>query len=107
MKGTLVWVGALTVVAAAPVQAQTFSAEDPVLQRIWTEGMENSHVYPLAQTLMDSIGPRLTGTPQQRAAHDWAVAKYARWGIPARSEQYGSWVGWRRAPRTSTSWSRG
>ncbi|CAN5796551.1 M28 family metallopeptidase [soil metagenome] len=121
MKRTLVWVGALVVAAGTPVQAQTFSTQDPVLQRIWTEGMENSQLYPLAQTLLDSIGPRLTGTPQQRAAHDWAVAKYAQWGITARNDQYGSWAGWRRGashidlvePRLSTlegtmlAWSPG
>lgn len=76
--------------------AQTFPTEDPVLQRIWTEGMENSQLYPLAQALLDSIGPRLTGTPGQHAAHDWAVATYRGWGIAARNEQYGTWRGWRR-----------
>ncbi|MGH7445505.1 MAG: M20/M25/M40 family metallo-hydrolase, partial [Longimicrobiales bacterium] len=60
------------------------------------EAMDSSQVYALAQTLLDSIGPRLTGTPGQRAAHDWAVSTYERWGIPARNEQYGTWRGWDR-----------
>ena len=29
-------------------------------------------------------------------ANDWAVAKYAEWGIDAYKEQYGSWRGWER-----------
>lgn len=103
------------------VQAQTFATEDPVLRRIWTLGMDSSHIYRLAQTLTDSIGPRLTGSPEQKAAHDWAVKQYQQWGIAARNEQYGTWRGWRRghthvdliAPRVRTlegtmlAWSPG
>jgi carboxypeptidase Q len=81
---------------ADTLPAQTFAQEDPVLRRIWTEGTQNSQLVPLAQALLDSIGPRLTGTPEQDAAHQWAVARYAEWGIPARNEQYGTWLGWRR-----------
>ncbi len=76
--------------------AQSFPTEDPVLRAIWEEGMERSHVEPLAQTLLDSLGPRLTGTPDLAAASDWAIATYETWGIPARAEQYGTWLGWRR-----------
>jgi carboxypeptidase Q len=75
---------------------QTFPSDDATLRRIWAEGMENSQTYPLAQALMDSIGPRLTGSPGQQSAHDWAVAMYRSWGIPARNERYGTWRSWRR-----------
>src|SRR5690606_8161110 len=30
------------------------------------------------------------------AASDWVVATYRGWGIDARQEHYGSWIGWRR-----------
>jgi carboxypeptidase Q len=96
MRRSFVLIGALAVGLAQPAAAQEFSSSDPVLQRIWEEGTRNSQLYPLAQALMDSIGPRLTGTPEQDAAHRWAVAKYAEWGVPARNEQYGTWRGWRR-----------
>jgi carboxypeptidase Q len=79
-----------------PAHAQTFATSEPVLEAIWEEGMERSQVYPLAQVLLDSIGPRLTGTPQQHAAHDWAVSTFESWGVPARNEQYGTWTGWNR-----------
>lgn len=82
--------------AAPPVAAQTFAVDDPLLQNIWIEGMENSQVYPLAQALLDSVGPRLTGSPGMQAAHDWAVRVYESWGVEARNEQYGTWRGWRR-----------
>jgi len=76
--------------------AQTFPTDDAVLRRIWTEGMDRSQVERLAQALMDSIGPRLTGTPGFTAAADWAIATYQAWGVAARKEQYGTWRGWRR-----------
>ena len=87
---------ALTAVAAAPIAAQDFPVDDPVLQGIWEEGMERSQVYPLMQVLLDSIGPRLAGTPQLDAAHEWLVSTYAGWGIEAENEQYGTWKGWER-----------
>jgi carboxypeptidase Q len=98
MKRSFVLAGALVLGMAPPLAAQEWSSDDPILQRIYEEGTRNSQLYPLAQALLDSIGPRLTGTPEQDAAHRWAVAKYAEWGIPARNEQYGTWRGWRRGP---------
>ena len=69
---------------------------DSVIARIYQEGMKGSNAYRLAQTLMDSIGPRLTGSPQNRAANDWLVKTYTQWGIPARNEKYGTWLDWAR-----------
>jgi hypothetical protein len=101
--------------------AQTFPTGDPVIKRIWAEGMENSQLYPLAQALLDSIGPRLPGSPGNDAAVQWLLSQYERWGISARKEQFGTWLGWRRgithvdliAPRVRTlegtmlAWSPG
>ena len=88
---------ALSIAPAAQAQlATTFPANDPTLERIWRLGMDSSHVQSLAQTLFDSIGPRLTGSPGLRAASDWVVKMYKSWGIDARREQYGTWRGWRR-----------
>ena len=80
----------------AAAQPSARAASDAALRRIWTLGMDSSHVERLAQALTDSIGPRLTGTPGQRAANEWAVATYRGWGIDARTERYGTWRGWRR-----------
>jgi len=84
--------------ATGTAAAQTFSTENPVLQRIWSLGMDTSQTYQISQTLFDSIGPRLTGSPGFKAASDWVIATYQRWGISARAEQYGTWRGWRRGP---------
>jgi hypothetical protein len=102
-------------------QSRTSARSDSVIGRIRAEGQERSQLYPLAQALLDSIGPRLTGSPQQKKANDWATAMYRGWGIPVRAEQYGTWKGWRRgtvhidlvAPRvrslegTLFTWSQG
>ena len=77
---------------AAPATAQT----NPVLQRMWQEGMNNSQVEKFSQALLDSVGPRLTGTPGHKKGNDWLVAVYQSLGIDARNEQYGTWKGWRR-----------
>ena len=112
----------LAAVLAAPAAAQQgWRTDDRVLRAIWAEGMERSALEPMAQALIDSVGPRLTGTPGQAAAHAWAAAQLAGWGAQARVEPYGEWIGWRRgtahvdllAPRTRTlearllSYSRG
>ncbi|HET7024955.1 MAG TPA: M20/M25/M40 family metallo-hydrolase [Gemmatimonadales bacterium] len=80
---------------AVPMQAQT-TPNDPVLKRIWNIGMDSSQTDFLARTLFDSLGPRLTGSPDQKRANDWLVKMYTSWGIDAKNEQYGTWRGWRR-----------
>jgi hypothetical protein len=79
-----------------PAFGQIWAVEDPVLRQIWEVGMNESQVMDIAQTLLDSIGPRLTGTPGYDRAADWAVQTLTGWGVDARKEQYGTWNGWRR-----------
>jgi len=71
-------------------------SSDLVLEAIWREGIEQSRVAELAQVLLDSLGPRLTGSPGSEAAANWVIDTYRSWGIEARSEPYGTWMGWRR-----------
>ena len=86
----------ILVTATTPAFSQTLAVDDPVLQAIWTEAMENSHLEQLAHELMDGFGTRLTGSRQYQAAHQWAVEKFTEWGIQAENEQWGTWVGWER-----------
>lgn len=86
----------LALLLSRPLSAQTFPSTDSTLKRIWSLGMDSSQSYQLAQALMDSIGPRLTGSPGIKAGNDWLVERYRGWGIAARNEQYGTWRGWRR-----------
>ena len=88
----------LPLLAAAPAvaSAQTFPTADPVIKRLWALGMDSSRVQEFAQVLLDSVGPRLSGTPLQKNANDWVVKTYTGWGISAKNEQVGTWRGWRR-----------
>ena len=88
----------LTTLAAplTEVAGQSFPSDDPVIRMIWEEGVERSQVYELGQVMMDSIGPRLTGSPAMAGANDWALARFAEWGIEGYKEQYGTWRGWER-----------
>ncbi|TVP55516.1 MAG: M28 family peptidase [Gemmatimonadales bacterium] len=81
---------------APTLSAQTWATNDPVLERIWEEAMENSHLEELGQQLLDSIGPRLTGSPSIDRAHDWAARTLQGWGVDADNQQYGTWRGWDR-----------
>ena len=116
------WAAVAWLVAmASPLHGQDFPTDDPIIRQIWEEGMERSEVYPLGQALLDSIGPRLTGTPGLDHAHEWLVRLYRSWGIEAENETYGTWKGWERgithvdltSPRVRTldatllSWSPG
>ena len=96
-RGSLA-LGVLAGMAVGPSHAgaQAEAPGDAVLAAIDREATTNSQLRELAQALLDSIGPRLTGTPGMDAAGDWAVAKYRAWGIDARKEQYGTWDGWLR-----------
>jgi carboxypeptidase Q len=94
---------ALTLLAPrGAAHAQTNPTGDPVVQRIYDEGMHRSQAARLAQVLMDSIGPRLTGSPANRAANDWLLRIYKSWGIDAKNEQYGTWRDWTRGPSELT-----
>lgn len=74
----------------------SIKAQDDTIKNIITEATENSHLEILAHELLDIVGPRLTGTPQMRNAHDWAVQRYADWGINAKIHEWGEWNGWER-----------
>ncbi len=83
-------------VDAVPAYIRRGPATDAVLNRIMDEGMNRSQAMRLAQQLMDSLGQRMTGSPQSDAAQDWAVKTYQSWGVTARKERYGTWLGWKR-----------
>ena len=49
--------------------------------RIREEGLTRSQVMDHLSWLTDVYGPRLTGGPQILQASDWALAKFAEWGL--------------------------
>lgn len=82
--------------AEYPAYVRKDAPTNPTILRIRDEGMNRSQAMTLSQVLMDQMGPRLTGSPQSDAAMDWALRTYQGLGIPARKEQYGTWLGWSR-----------
>lgn len=67
-----------------------------LIANIVQEANDNSQLEFLAHEMLDVIGPRLVGTPQMKRAGDWAIAKYAQWGISAENQEWGEWRGWDR-----------
>lgn len=82
----------------APLHAQSFPTNDPVIKHIYALGMDSSDVYRQAHVLFDSVGPRLMGTPNLSRAQDWLVDTYKAFGIDAKKEHFGTWRGWERGP---------
>lgn len=81
------------------VSAQSSEPIDlAALQRIKEEGFERSQVMDIAWWLTDRYGPRLTNSPQMRAAAEWTVKKLTEWGLAnVRQEPWGTTFGrgWR------------
>lgn len=90
----------LTAVGALLVTAVPAGAQEPVywdvVDRIRTEGFENSLVMENAGYLADVIGPRFTGSPNMREAQGWAMARLADFGLSKiEKEPWGDeTVGW-------------
>ena len=80
----------------APSYVRKDAPTDPIILKLWEEGMQRSHAGSLAQALLDSVGPRLTGSPNMNRAQDWLLATYKQFGVSARKEQYGTWNSWKR-----------
>lgn len=87
------FLGAFLLCAMLTVTAQE---KNTVIENMIKEATENSQLEILGHQLLDVIGPRLVGTPEMKHAHDWAVATYEKWGIPAENQQYGEWKAWQR-----------
>ena len=83
---------ALFIFGTAPLVAQ----EKAVIDAIVEKANNDSQLELLAHELMDQIGPRLVGTPEMEASHNWVVDKYKSWGIEAENKQYGEWKAWER-----------
>src|SRR5689334_10350955 len=54
---------------------------DDLLSRIRKEAMQRSQIMKTMHMLTDVYGPRLTGSPNHKAAADWAVKQMTSWGL--------------------------
>ena len=66
-----------------------------MVNRIRYEGFHHSQVMDTAFHLTEVLGPRLTGSPQLKAANDWTRRQLADWGLAnAHLEGYEFGRGW-------------
>lgn len=63
----------------APANAEKVDLE--MMSKIRKEGMDNSKVMDTLSWLTDVHGPRLTGSPNMKAANEWTKAKLTEWGL--------------------------
>lgn len=57
------------------------NSEAEIQAKIRKEGMDNSQVMKTLHYLTDVYGPRLTGSPNHKAAGEWAIKQMASWGF--------------------------
>ena len=62
-----------------PVAAQNGGGD--MLSRIRKEAMEHSQIMKTMHMFTDVYGPRLTGSPNHKAAAEWAVRQMTAWGL--------------------------
>jgi hypothetical protein len=61
--------------------AQAQQADATINDRIRKEAMDNSQIMRTLHFFSDVYGPRLTGSPNHRAAAEWAVKQMKDWGF--------------------------
>jgi carboxypeptidase Q len=71
----------LSAIPFASSQAPQENVDLDTITRIRYEGFHNSKVTELASGLMDSIGERLTGSPNMKRANDWTRDKLTEMGL--------------------------
>src|SRR5438477_8985763 len=74
---------AITLIGALlclPILAQSRSDKD-LLERIRKEEASNSQIMKTEHMLTDVYGPRLTGSPNHKAAAEWAIRQMTAWGL--------------------------
>jgi len=69
----------LFAVPAAGQQATGQQADD--MNQVIDQGLKHSQVMQIAEHLMDSIGGRMTNSPQMRQAEVWTQAQFRSWGL--------------------------
>ncbi len=83
MRRSLILLTALVLVPIVPLVAR--EAVEPVdavaNAKIRDEAMNRSKAGSLFTTLVDTIGPRLAGSPEYKRAVDWAAGELRAWGL--------------------------
>ena len=81
MKRHALAISVASLSALAMPHASQREGDTAILQRIRAEGTERSQVMTMFDQFVTVIGPRLTASPEYKAAADWALAKLAAWRL--------------------------
>ena len=76
--GTAVVIGVLVAALGAAAQERP---DQTVFWNIRQEGMARSRILSTVHVLTDVYGPRLTGSPNLKAAGEWAIQQMREWGL--------------------------
>jgi len=79
LKRRVVALSLILSLLSLPVAAQNGSGD--MLSRIRKEAMERSQIMKTMHMFTDVYGPRLTGSPNHKAAAEWAVKQMTAWGL--------------------------
>jgi Zn-dependent M28 family amino/carboxypeptidase len=79
LKRRLVALSLILSLLSVPIAAQNGSGD--LLSRIRKEAMDHSQIMKTMHMFTDLYGPRLTGSPNHKAAADWAVKQMTSWGL--------------------------
>lgn len=87
--------GLIATLLCIPLFAQSQSDKD-LLERIRKEEANNSQIMKTMHMFADVYGPRLTGSPNHKAAAEWAVKQMTAWGLSNAHLEPWDWghVGW-------------
>lgn len=67
--------------SVSTIRAQSVPNQEDIYAKIRKEGMENSQIMKTLHFFTDVYGPRLTGSPNLKAAGNWAVSQMTTWGF--------------------------
>src|SRR5437016_10293904 len=73
-------IGLIVTLLCLPLIAQSQSDKD-LVERIRQEERDNSQLMKTEHMLSDVYGPRLTGSPNHKAAAEWAIRQMTTWGL--------------------------
>ena len=85
-----------TVTVWAPHTVPAEKIDEEMVAKIRTEGMERSKIMWIEHNLTDVYGPRPIGSPNHKAAAEWAVKTMTSWGMKNAHLEPFTWrgVGW-------------
>ena len=83
-------VALLALVAVPATLVAQEKVDEAAIEKIKAEGLQRSQVMETASWLTDVFGARLTGSPNIKAAGEWAAKKLTEWGmVNAKLEPWG------------------